>query len=292
MCVRLNRVRFCVKEHTRASNTNICFDTAAASSSFIRFFFIRMHVGMWMCTFMRHTVHTCKCVNGYINRTYDYIGVFWRLCKYSQWIDTILYYYTIAEATHRRPHATIRKRNKKSTFLTFPIPSALASTSCLSFIVPYDFNRFYSLVSLQSNSIRDPHAFAFGAPHLDTSVDLKTPSAISIWKCIHVCWLLSSYFDSHCCCCCFFCGGWILCVVSIWHVPNFFPCTIPLESLPMRQTFKYKDAFIFNAKIYAMPDERKRNYLFFQDFFLGLLFLWNLLWPQNKEIIQFLKLPY
>lgn len=39
-------------------------------------FFIRMHVGMWMCTFMRHTVHTCKCVNGYINRTYDYIGVF------------------------------------------------------------------------------------------------------------------------------------------------------------------------------------------------------------------------
>lgn len=172
--------------------------------SFVFFSFIRMHVGMWMCTFMRHTVHTCKCVNGYINRTYDYIGVFWRLCKYSQWIDTILYYYTIAEATHRRPHATIRKRNKKSTFLTFPIPSALASTSCLSFIVPYDFNRFYSLVSLQSNSIRDPHAFAFGAPHLDTSVDLKTPSAISIWKCIHVCWLLSSYFDSHCCCCCFF----------------------------------------------------------------------------------------
>lgn len=53
MCVRLNRVRFCVKEHTRASNTNICFDTAAASSSFIRFFFFFSYECMLVCECVR-----------------------------------------------------------------------------------------------------------------------------------------------------------------------------------------------------------------------------------------------
>lgn len=155
--------------------------------------------------------------------------------------------------------------------MTFPIPSALASTSCLSFIVPYDFNRFYSFVSLQSNSKCDPRVCypctAFGSiSRLEDAIRVlylgMYPCLLAVIIVLRQSLLLALFLL------------WWLNFVRCFNLTRakFFPCIIPLESLPMRQTFKYKDAVIFNAKIYAMPYERKRNYLFLQKIFLGLTF--------------------